>query len=125
MKLANFAELLGKTFTEIVGLTRGSDEVVFKCQDGSEYKMYHEQDCCEDVSICDVNGMVTRLIGSPVTLAYEASQRDETGIYESATWTFYHLATVNGYVSIRWIGESNGYYSESVDFVQIKENEHV
>ncbi|MNF10300.1 hypothetical protein D3C80_2111960 [compost metagenome] len=51
-------------------------------------------------------------------MAEEISQDDEKAS-ERGTWTFYKLATLQGYVTIRWYGSSNGYYSESVDFINI------
>lgn len=43
------SELVGKTITEINHLATGSGSVVFVCNDGSEYTMYHGQYCCESV----------------------------------------------------------------------------
>lgn len=117
-----FGELLGKTVVEIKGAEENNDLIMFKCSDGSVYVMYHEQDCCESVDIEDICGNITNLIGSPITRAEECIQinEDERHADESHTWTFYNLATLNGYVTLRWYGSSNGYYSESVDFVKIK-----
>ena len=92
----------------------GDDNIVFETSDGTCFKYNHWQDCCESVAIEDISGDLNDLIGSPVTMAEETSGNNpDAG--ESGTWTFYKFATVNGYVTIRWFGESNGYYSESVD----------
>ena len=121
-KETKFAELVGKTILDIQGLEKGSKKVVFVCSDGSKYKMYHKQDCCERVDIDDVIGDVEDLIGSEILIAEENSNSDvnpkETYEY-SFTWTFYKLATQKGYVDIRWYGTSNGYYSEEVSFERI------
>lgn len=119
--------LKGKVITEITGLERDSDLVIFRCNDGTNYCMWHDQDCCEDVSIEDVTGNISDLLGFPVTMA-EMSQNDnhDVPLYDddkSKTWTFYKLATIKGYVTIRWYGESNGYYSEGVDFSEIIKEE--
>lgn len=128
---ADFSFLKGKTIVKVEGLEKGSDCVIFKTGCGLICKMYHEQDCCESVEIDDVCGDVTDLVGSPILVAEENTSNDnpldvtnDNPIYneileyqDSFTWTFYKLATRKGYVDIRWYGESNGYYSESVDFV--------
>lgn len=113
--------LVGKTLTEI----KNEDNYgLLFCTDNNEfYKMYHEQECCEDVSIEEIIGDLNDLIGSPITMAEEVIQDGDANDYMSQTWTFYKFATNKGYVTIRWLGESNGYYSESVDFCRVETEE--
>lgn len=111
-------DLLGKV---LVDVDVDVDEVIFTVDDGSEYKMYHIQDCCESVYVEEIIGDVKDLIGKPILMAEEVTQEGKTCYWgQSQTWTFYKLATMNGYVTFRWLGESNGYYSEEVDFIKIK-----
>lgn len=118
----NINVLLGKT---IVKIDRGTEELGFTTSDGEIYRMYHEQDCCEGVSIDDINGDLNDLLNSPILMAEEVISNENPSDYkpdmyqDSFTWTFYKLATIKGYVTIRWYGESNGYYSESVSFVKV------
>lgn len=111
-----FRELVGKTITSIDGAEEDSEVVKITTTDGS-FRMFHYQDCCEGVTLAEVHGDIDDLIGEPVVYAVESCNPDdpEPG-GESSTWTFYRLATSKGLVVLRWLGESNGYYSESVDF---------
>lgn len=95
------AELLGKTIVEIDGAKEDSKAIVFLCDDGTKFMMYHEQDCCEYVAVNDICGDVSRLLKTPITKAEEVAHDSEDDEDGSHTWTFYHLATVKGYVTIR------------------------
>jgi len=110
-------ELKGKVLTAILVESDPDDAILFTTRGGVTYKMYHEQDCCEDVHIEDMCGEWDDLLGHPLLIAEEATNKKETE-YERETWTFYKLATVKGYVTIRWHGTSNGYYSESVSIIK-------
>lgn len=113
------SDLLGRTLTNVENI--GDEEVVFTLGDGTQCELYHSQDCCETVTVEDIVGDLADLIGSPLTMAEEVtSQENPPGVekdcQDSFTWTFYKFATIKGYVTIRWYGSSNGYYSEAVDF---------
>src|SRR5690625_1026902 len=117
----NVNVLLGKTI-EIIR-NNDNEELIFDTTSGESYKMYHEQDCCESVYIEEIIGNLDDLLGSPITMAEEVVQDGEGSDWGTSTWTFYKFATNKGYVTIRWLGESNGYYSESVSFRKIEYQE--
>lgn len=112
----DLSTLVGKTLAEV--RRSGDEELFFTTQEGETFKMYHSQDCCESVYIEDVEGDLDSLVGNPILVA-EVASKDDSEASESGTWTFYKLATIKGHVDIRWYGSSNGYYSESVDFVRV------
>ena len=111
---AKIEDMVGKVFTSI----RNEDtELVFE-NATERFVFFHSQDCCEHVSIEDVCGDLEDLVGEPLLLAEEVEgvtpvEFNEAD-HESVTWTFYKFATRKGYVDVRWLGESNGYYSEGV-----------
>lgn len=117
--------MLGETLTGVVGLEVGSGAVMFETASGRHFRMWYERDCCASCSIEDVCGDVEDIIGSPLVTAEEVSNDTNlpppAGDYrqESYTWTFYRIGTAKGLVTIRWYGESNGYYSERVSFDEV------
>lgn len=116
-----FSDLVGRTFVAIRGDV-GDESMTFECEDGARFELFHEQDCCEAVWLHEIVGDLADLLGSPVLAAEEVSSEGfpDPPNAESFTWTFYRLQTIKGGVTLRWLGESNGYYSESVSFIQVQ-----
>ena len=86
--------------------------------------MEHRLDCCERVTLEDICGDLQDLVGFPLIVAEEVfSNETPEGLEkpeyaESYTWTYYKLSGILGSVTLRWFGESNGYYSESVSLYE-------
>jgi len=111
---AKIEDMVGKVFTSV---TQDCDVMVFE-NATERFVFFHYQDCCESVSIEDICGDLQDLVGEPLLIAEEVSGETPVDFnemdHESVTWTFYKFATRKGYVDVRWLGESNGYYSEGV-----------
>jgi len=117
-------ELLGQVVVKAEQLeVDGNDALIFSLQDGRVYMFHHDQDCCEHVYIESIVGDLQDLVGSPLLMAEETIHESKDDNYDgSSTWTFYKFATRKGYVDVRWLGESNGYYSESVHHGWMRNN---
>lgn len=121
-------KMVGLTPISVTGCREGSEEMIVTMSNGNVFCFYHSQNCCETVGIAQVDGDVDDLLELPLALAEEVTgdtPSDYTFDYkpESFTWTFYRFATTKGYVNVRWLGTSNGYYSESVT-VTFNEKDH-
>jgi len=97
-------DMVGKTIKDVVGLVKYSDEVIITTTCEDIYKFFHMQDCCEQVNLEDFEGVC---------------EEPDMTFEESHTWTFYRIETTKGDLWMRWLGESNGYYSEKVDFIKL------
>lgn len=103
----------------VTHIDESGDDVIITLEDGTKLHYYHEQDCCESVSIYDWKGDPYELVGKKL-LMIEQDNEDFTdemseAPYDSYTCTNIRFITNKDTVISRWIGESNGYYSESVD----------
>lgn len=117
MPLNVFSEMLGLTMSSVCETE--DDELVFVAENGKRFRFYHSQDCCERVCIEDICGSLNDLVGSAILQAEEVSAIEPytpTNYDYSYTWTFYKFATLKGSVTVRWLGTSTGYYSESVSY---------
>lgn len=118
----NNLPILGKTMRKVwKGEYGRNNAIYFEQEDGEQFVLTHIQDCSETVEIESIDGDLDDLIGAPLLMAEEVIKVGGEPTLESSTWTFYRFATVKGYVTVRFLGWSNGYYSEKVDWFYLSE----
>ena len=108
----NIEQIKGMTITAVVYKESGESLLIHL--NTHVLEMLHHQDCCETVYLADVVGSFEDLIGYPLLEVSETIVNNEL-IGESSTASYYNFNTVKASVQLRWVGESNGYYSETVD----------
>ena len=123
----NIQELAGKKIVaiDIVDGDSKDNEIRIEIEGGRVFRFYHSQDCCECVTIepsQDGDGSLLSLVGKEIReVSMEAieSGAPPPKYPESWTRTTITFRTDSETVISRWIGESNGYYSEDVDLEEI------
>lgn len=115
-----FGVLIGKTIKSITGID--NDNIYIQTETGDCFNIYHAQGCCEYVRVWDTVGNLQDIIGSKILSASEYCDDKPDDVdyesYDSYTWTIYEIVTDKGKFTIRWLGESNGYYGETPYFMR-------
>lgn len=77
----------------------------------------------------DISGSLNDLLHNPILVAEERTNKTapkhkndegQDDDWYKTQWTFYELATIKGSVTLRWYCYASPYYSESVEFLQLK-----
>lgn len=120
----NLQDLVGKVVSSI-----SESEIKTEC--GLSLTLYHSQDCCEQVCVDSTFGDEKLLVGNVIEeisldVLYEDELKDMYGqsyfdkvmnnVYDSYTITEFSITAGGSTYKEIWIGQSNGYYSERVDF---------
>jgi len=118
-KIVDFDALVGEVL-EAIDVDKEKDQILFTTRSGRQFLIHHEQDCCETVEIVGQDGCFLKLVGKPIVeareIAIDTSDDDNSDSQTTTTLVF----RVDGETVIsRWVGDSNGYYSESVDISEI------
>jgi hypothetical protein len=121
----HFSDLVGKRFDYVGKLVSDKmywscyDSLVFLSKTGESFAMYHSQNCCESVYLAEIVGDLQDLVDTEIISATENFVATMIDCIDSRTDAFYHIRTMKGTVTLRWCGESNGYYSETADLHSI------
>ena len=118
----DFSELKNMMFSNVF---RSEERIFFVGRES--FLLEHDQDCCENVWIEDIIGELSDLENFEILMAEHAvveAKIGEEGSFgyenELRESNWFKLATLKGYVTIRFNGTSNGYYSVSADLKKIE-----
>ena len=115
-----FSDLVGEVL-DAVDIDRGENQILLTTRSGRKFLVYHEQDCCESVRIVGQDGSFDELIGKPIVEAkdFAVDTGESESDCDSQTTTTLVFRVDDQTVISRWIGDSNGYYSERVDIAEL------
>jgi hypothetical protein len=113
MKL-KLSDTRGWVIESVSGLFLESETVTIFCDKGA-IVLKHWHDCCEQVFVEDFDGDPEALVGATIADFREDTSDVDECLYGVSMHTFYNLITDKHDAMIRWYGESNGFYSISVD----------
>jgi hypothetical protein len=113
-----FDVLVGEVL-DAVDIDREKDQILLTTRSGRQFLIYHEQKCCETVEISGQDGSFDKLIGKPIVEARDNAVDTSEEAADSQTTTTLVFRVDDHTVISRWVGDSNGYYSESVDIAEL------
>ena len=119
-RYVEFSDLVGEVL-DAVDIDREENQILLTTRSGRKFLVYHEQDCCETVAISGQDGSFDKLIGKPIVEArgFAVDTGESESDYDSQTTTTLVFRVDDQTVISRWVGDSNGYYSESVDIAEL------
>lgn len=115
-----FSELKGEVL-DYIDVDPENDTILLTTRSGRKVLIHHRQDCCESVRIVDTIGEWRNIVGKVIVDAVHESKEviGEHDCAYSRTDTDLIFRVDDATVISRWVGESNGYYSEDVDISDI------
>jgi hypothetical protein len=114
-------DFVGKVITH-VDIDPEMDQILLTLDSGVEIMIYHARDGCEHVVIEGTDGSWNNLLHKPILLFQHDETRSEVHPhYEYRTDTTLTFTVDGASVINRWVGTSNGYYSEKVDIRELSE----
>ena len=86
-----FSELEGKIIKSVSGLESGSRAIFLTFESGDRLKMYHQQECCEDVHIEDCQDVKPHELEGCVVASLEEYTRSGEGL----GWGYVNIPSTN------------------------------